>query len=154
MGAVKVKIGRAMSQFDLALSPWTTVRDAARIMRDEAVCALPVAVENRPIGIVTGHDLVTRLLPERRDAGARPVSEAMRRPPICCFADQDVTEAAALMGDAQTRYLVVLDRSGGLVGMISVEDIALNASEHLAGQVLGEIVERRARPQPSVKRPE
>ena len=47
------------------------------------------------------------------------------------------------MGDEQVRHLLVLDRSGALFGVFSVDDIAENASEELAGQTLGEIVEKR-----------
>ena len=74
------------------------------------------------------------------------MSDAMIREPASCRADQDVAEAAAIMGDEQVRHLLVLDRSGGLVGVLSVDDIAENASEELAGHALGEIVEKRARP--------
>jgi CBS domain-containing protein len=48
-----------------------------------------------------------------------------------------------MMGDLQIRRLLVVNRSGGLVGMVSIGDIAENASEELAGQALGEIIESR-----------
>lgn len=140
-----MNVRSVMSQTDLWLSPWSTVREAAAIMRDKDVAALPVKSDGSPLGLVTQRDIVVRLLPEPNDAGSRPVGDAMTRHPVSCFADQDVAEAAVIMGDAQVRYLLVLDGSGSLVGMLSVDDIAENASEELAGQALGEIVERRIR---------
>lgn|SRR6056297_3461394 len=133
-----------MSQTCLSLSLWSTVREAAALMRDKGVAALPVKSENVPLGLVTDHEIVVRLLPEARDAGARPVSDTMIRHPVSCFAEQDVEEAAIMMGDEKVRHVLVVDRSGGLVGVLSVDDIAENASEELAGQALGEIVETRA----------
>jgi CBS domain-containing protein len=141
-----VKVRNAMSWKKPKLTPWSTVREAAEIMRREHVAALPVLVDGRPVGIVTDRDLVIRLLPEERDAGSRTVGDAMTRDPAWCFADQDVNDAAAIMGDEQVRHLLVLDRSGALLGVFSVDDIAENASEELAGQALGEIVEKRAQP--------
>lgn len=133
-----------MSQTSHSLSPRSTVREAAAIMRNQDLAALPVKGEGSAFGLVADRDIVVRLLPEARDAGARPVSDAMTTHPVSCFDDQDVAEAAVIMGDEQVRHLLVLDRSGGLVGVLSVDDIAANASEELAGQALGEIVERRA----------
>lgn len=140
----QMNVKSLMSRTNLSLSPWSKVRDAAAIMRDNRVAALPVKGDGLPLGIVTDREIVMRLLPEAGDAGARPVSDAMTRDPVTCFADQDVTEAAAIMGDEQVRHLLVLERSGDLVGVLSVDDIAENASEELAGQALGEIVEKRA----------
>lgn len=141
-----MKVRSAMSWKKRALTPWTTVREAAAIMRQDDVAALPVLVDDRPVGIVTDRDIVIRALPEERDAATRPVSDVMTRNPPSCFVDQDVVDAAAIMGDLQTRHLLVLERSGGLLGVFSIDDIAENASEELAGQALGEIVEKRAQP--------
>ena len=67
----------------------------------------------------------------------------MSKGAITCFADQNVAEAAAIMGDNQVRRLLVLDRSHRVLGVLSLGDIAENASEDLAGEALGEIVETR-----------
>lgn len=47
------------------------------------------------------------------------------------------------MADRQIRRLVVLDADNRVVGLLSLGDIANDASEELAGQTLGEIVETR-----------
>lgn len=137
-------VSAAMSQETLSLVPWASVRDAATIMRNRDVAALPVLDTAGPVGLVTDRDLVLRLLPRDGDVGSLPVSVAMTSDPVSCFADEDVAQAAAIMGEAQVRHLLVLDRAGGLAGVLSVDDIAENASEELAGQALGEIVEKRA----------
>jgi CBS domain-containing protein len=60
-----------------------------------------------------------------------------------CRPDQTVASAAYKMADLQIRRLPVLDADGLLVGMLSLGDIANDASEEIAGQTLGEIVEAR-----------
>lgn len=137
-------VRNVMSQTCVSLSLWSTVGEAAALMRDKGVAALPVKCDGLPMGLVVDRDIVVGVLSDVRDAGARSVSNAMTRHPVTCFADHDVTEAAVMMGEEQVRHLLVTDRSGGLVGVLSVDDIAENASEDLAGQVLGEIVEKRA----------
>jgi CBS domain-containing protein len=156
-GVWRVMVRRAVSEADLSISPWTTIQNAAAVMREEDVTALPVLVDGRLVGLLTDRDIVLRLLPDVRNAGDRPVRDAMTTNPVTCFADQAITEAAAIMGDEQIRQLVVLHRSGELAGILSVEDIAEKVSEELAGQVLGEIAERRRcgrRPKTGFKQPE
>lgn len=150
-----MNVKSVMTQFDLSLSPWNTIREAAAIMRDKDVAALPIKSDDSPLGLVIDRDIIVRLLPEARDAGSRPVKDVMISHPATCLADQDVVEAAVIMSDEQVRHLLVMDRSGRLVGVLSVDDIARNASEELAGQTLGEIVEQRAEPSrgPCVRRP-
>jgi len=60
-----------------------------------------------------------------------------------CFDRQTIEDAAAAMGDHQVRRLPVCDDAERLVGILSVDMIAEEYSEHLAGETLGEIVEKR-----------
>lgn len=125
----------------------TPILDAAEKMRAHDVGTLPVFEGDNQVGIVTDRDLVIRALSDGALSADQngTIGRIMSHGVITCFADQDVAEAAALMGERQVRRLLVLDRSGAPVGILSVGDIAEHASEELAGQVLGEINEARAR---------
>lgn len=138
-----MKVSEIMTRAVIGATPATTVREAAEMMRSHGIGALPVLDGPKLLGIVTDRDIVIRLLAHHDTAAQMPVSAAMSREPACCLADQDVTEAAARMGDLQIMRLLVVDRSEELVGILSVGDIAENASEELAGQALGEITEKR-----------
>ncbi|MCC6008797.1 MAG: CBS domain-containing protein [Rhodobacteraceae bacterium] len=142
----KMLIGKVMSSPVISATHATTIRAAAQQMRDHHVGALPVFHENRTVGIVTDRDLVMRVIasPGFAPGMETTVGEIMSPDVITCFDDQQVTEAAALMGEQQVRRLLVVDRSGTPVGILSVGDIAEHVSEELAGQVLGEISEARA----------
>jgi IMP dehydrogenase len=67
----------------------------------------------------------------------------MSRPVVTCRDDLDVVLAARLMGEHQIRRLMVCNGEGRLIGVVSLGDIARDASEELAGQALGETVESR-----------
>ena len=61
---------------------------------------------------------------------------------ICCFEDQDISEAAKLMEDKQVRRLVVLNRDKQMVGILSLGDVATrNADDKLSGEALERISE-------------
>lgn len=139
----EVDVHTLMSRHVVSATPQTTIRAAAAQMLQHDVGVLPVLSDGVPVGIVTDRDLVVRVLSAGTADAGTPIREAMSPAPAACFADQDVAEAAAMMGDLQIRRLLVLDRSGELVGLISLGDIAENASEELAGQALGEIAEDR-----------
>lgn len=132
-----------MSKPVIAVAPQDTIARAAALMREHDIGALAVVDGRRAVGIVTDRDLVTRVLPEFPAAGNPAVADAMSPDPIACHEEQTAEQAAAIMGDEQIRRLLVVDRAGQLVGIISVGDIAENVSEELAGQALGEITETR-----------
>ena len=138
-----MQVRNVMSSPVVSATIHTTIRDAAAMMRRHDVGALPVLDGTGAVGIVTDRDLVTRVLSREGGAGQMQVAAAMTPGPVTCSADQDVAEAAAIMGDRQVRRLLVVDRSGEIVGLLSLGDIAENASEELAGQALGEISEGR-----------
>lgn len=61
----------------------------------------------------------------------------MTRQVTCVFEDDNLATAERLMSENRVRRLPVLRRSNNeLVGMLSVDDIALSASRGRAGRVL------------------
>lgn len=139
-------VRKVMSSPIVSVTGSATILEAAEKMKAHAVGALPVFEQDRLIGILTDRDIVTRALavpvfvPGRQTA----VKDVMSPYVLTCFKDEEVTQAAALMGERQVRRLLVTDRSGAPVGILSLGDIAEHVSEELAGQVLGEISEARA----------
>lgn len=118
-----------------------SVRAAAALMGELGVGLLPVCKGGCPIGVLTDRDIVTRWVPNA--VADESVESVMTDHVVTCFNDQPIQEAAYLMANTQIRRLVVLSRAGDIVGIVTVGDIANDASEELAGQTLGEIVEKR-----------
>ncbi|WP_099826949.1 CBS domain-containing protein [Oceaniglobus indicus] len=124
-------------------TPATSIHAVAALLKDRDIGMVPVMDNGRPVGVVTDRDLTIRLLTETGWSADGPVSRIMTPHVHSCGPDVDVVEAARLMGEYQVRRLVVCDSDGTLVGIVSLGDIARDASEELAGQALGEIVEYR-----------
>ena len=139
-------VRQVMSSPVINATTTTTIRDAAELMRTHGVGTLPVLDARRPVGIVTDRDIVARALaaPGCALGPDTAITDIMSRQVITCYADQEIAEAAAVMGECRIRRLLVIDRAGAPVGILSLGDIAEHVSEDLAGQALGEISEARA----------
>jgi len=123
------------------VSPQTSVQAAAALMGELNIGMLPVCENGRLVGVVTDRDIVVRWATRAMANGA--VEPIMTRKIITCRSDRTIEEAAYLMSDMQIRRLVVLDAAGGIAGVLTLGDIANDVDELLAGQTLGEIVEKR-----------
>ncbi len=102
----------------------STVNDAAGIMRDLNVGAVPVCKDNNePIGIVTDRDIVLRNIASGGN-GASSVRNVMTSNIIYGTPDMDVNEAARLMAQKQIRRLPIC-KNNQIVGMLSLGDLAV-----------------------------
>lgn len=132
-----MKVADAMSSEVGVISAEATVDEAARKMAQMNVGMLPVSDDGTLAGILTDRDLVVRVMARGGNAHKIKVREAMTPGAFYCFDDQDVRAAATLMEEQQIRRLVVLNRSAQLVGVVTVDDLALNPdSEKLACEVI------------------
>jgi CBS domain-containing protein len=127
-----------MSPSPVTVGPDATVRDAARLLADGDVGALPVMSGGKLVGIVTDRDLVIRVLAGNLDLSA-PIGE-IASADVCSVApDASLEEAARLLGQAQVRRLPVVDADGRLVGIIAQADVARNAGHELTGMAVARI---------------
>lgn len=99
---------------------------------------------NRPVGVVTDRDLTLRVLAEgrRRDV---PVGEVMTRPPTCVHVQASALDAAKLMETHLCRRLPLVDDSGVVVGVLSLDDLlgeAVDEARHLTS-VLTDVRRRK-----------
>ena len=121
------------------VSPKASLAEAAKLMRDHNVGAIPVVEGRRIVGILTDRDIATRALTGSKDAGSLAVSEIMSRELVLGHPEMDVHEAAQLMANEQIRRLPVVD-ADSLVGMVALGDLAAEAPyENEAGTALSEI---------------
>jgi CBS domain-containing protein len=112
---------------------------AARRMREFGVGALVVCEggreDGRVIGFITDRDIVVRAIAAGRDPAVANVRGSMTAYVVECADDEDLAEAAARMEERAVRRAVVFDLARQLVGMLSVDDIALH-SQTLAGEII------------------
>ena len=106
----------------------TSLREAAAMMRDGDVGAVPVVDDGKLVGIVTDRDIVVRGVADGKGADTA-VSEAMTTELFTVAPDDFVFEAIRLMGDKQVRRIPVVSASGELAGIIAMADIALEMED-------------------------
>jgi CBS domain-containing protein len=102
-----------------------TVEDAANRMRMYMVGALPVQEGERLVGMLTDRDIVCRAVAHNRLPASTTVSEVMTPKVVSCVADTPVWKAEQLMEEHVIRRLIVLDGKGGVVGILSYDDLAV-----------------------------
>ncbi|CAG0937944.1 Hypoxic response protein 1 [Gallionellaceae bacterium] len=112
-----------------------TVLDAAKLMRQHHVGDVLV-VENRngvqvPVGIVTDRDLVIETLAPELDSNAITVSDIMVPGLATVKEGTGIFEAIQYMRANGVRRMPVVDESGGLAGIITLDDLLELLSEEL-----------------------
>lgn len=121
-----------MTRKPKSVTPETSVREAARLMKEEDVGVLPVVDRDgsdRLIGIVTDRDIAIRHVAEGHDSSSCPVSEAMTSNVRTAREDDDVDSVMDLMGKEQVRRIPVVDERGGLIGIVAQADIVREARD-------------------------
>lgn len=128
-------IREAMTREVRTVAPTASIREAARVMSDLDVGALPVSEGDRLVGMITDRDMAVRAIA----AGKGPdstVGEVMTPEVKYCFDDEDVEDVSENMADIQVRRLPVVNRDKRLVGIVSLADIASNGESEHAGEAL------------------
>lgn len=136
-----------MSGDPVTVEPEMTVTEAAHLMVEQRIGAVPVIEEGSVIGIVTEGDLImqdvklefptylhlldgyilyppstARFESELKKAVAASVRDVMTPDPICIQADASVEDAATLLVERDVSRLPVLDGEQ-LVGIVSKSDV-------------------------------
>jgi CBS domain-containing protein len=122
-------VNEIMSTAVQLVAPGATLRQAAQMMLEQDVGALPVCEGNRLLGMVTDRDITVRgvaagLLPDTACVSDVSVSDVMTQALEFCTEDQDTEDVMHTMGHAQVRRLPVVNLAGELVGIVSLGDMA------------------------------
>src|SRR4051794_10035001 len=118
-----------------------TLVDAARLMADLDVGALPICGEDKRLkGMITDRDIVVKCLAQGGDPAGTTAGSLAEGKPVTIGADDDIEEALEVMKRYQVRRLPVID-GHDLVGIISQADIALSLGAQDVGETVAEISE-------------
>jgi len=105
-----------------------TLSEAAAVMWRRDCGAVPVVdEERRVVGVVTDRDICMALATRGQLASEVRVGDVMTGPARTCTTADDVREALDVMKGAQLRRLPVVDGTGRLAGIISINDIILHS---------------------------
>ncbi|WP_245870427.1 CBS domain-containing protein [Teichococcus rhizosphaerae] len=106
------------------IAPEATAQEAAELMGELDVGALPVGSAEDLRGVVTGRDLLYRVVAAGRDPASVRVREVMSSPAIACRPNDGLRQAMDLMTAQNLRRLAVQDAQGKVVGWVTLADIA------------------------------
>lgn len=129
-----------MTENPTCCGPSTSLQEAAKLM-DECDCGeLPVLDEqNRPIGVVTDRDICCRAVAKGMDPAQTAVREVMSEPVVTATPDDSVDDCCRRMEDNQIRRIPVVDQSGSCCGIVAQADVAREAGENWAGEVVRDV---------------
>ncbi len=129
-----------MTQNVATVTPQQTVAEAAQIMSQYNVGAVPVVENGKAVGIITDRDIALRVTAKGQNPSATKVESAMSTGLVTGTPDMDVHEAANLMAQNQVRRLPVVDHNNSLAGIVSLGDLAVESIyQNEAGEALSSI---------------
>ena len=122
------KLADIMSRDVTVISPDASIHQAAQKMRSGDFGLLPVGENDRLIGAISDRDIVIRAVADNK-APSTKVRDVMSEGVFWAYDDESVEQAARLMSERQVRRLPVVNRDKRLVGIVSLGDFAVEASD-------------------------
>ncbi len=126
------------------IAPEASAQDAAELMGELDVGALPVGAPDRLIGIVTDRDILYRVVAKGLDPAAAKLRDICSRPVVTCRPADALHATMDLMAANHVRRLPVQDpQSAAVIGWVTLADISRNLLVGNAGlqQALRELTE-------------
>jgi CBS domain-containing protein len=134
---VGTKIGEVMTERPRAVTPETSVREAARLMEEEDVGSLPVVEGGaRLVGILTDRDVAIRVVGRGLDPDQTSVDQVASTDLVALTPDHDLDEALRVMAQEQVRRLPIVVGENELVGMLAQADVARVGKDRSTGEVV------------------
>jgi CBS domain-containing protein len=134
-----MKVREAMTRDVRLVKPDQPISEAAKLMADLDIGALPVEESDRLVGMITDRDIAVRAVALGHGPDT-PVRDVMSRDIKYCYEDQSIDEVTQNMGELRIRRLPVLTREKRLIGILSLGDLAIDeGARDEAGEALGGI---------------
>jgi CBS domain-containing protein len=130
-----MKVADVMMRTPASCTAETNLAAAVEILWTRNCGMLPVVNHDGTVtGVVTDRDICIALGTRNRRASEITVQEIQPEKLFACKADDDIHTALAIIGDAKVRRLPVLDETGKLQGILSLDDLVLHATAAFGGR--------------------
>jgi CBS domain-containing protein len=131
-------VQEAMTANPTTVTPDTSAREAARIMKSEDTGIVPIVEGDRLVGVITDRDLTLQIVAEGGNVDT-PVAQIAAKELVTVDPQQSLEEAARLMAEHQVRRLPIVEEDGRLVGILAQKDLADAGHDTLTGDVVEKI---------------
>jgi len=129
---MSIRVKDVMVKNIITIGAMSTVRRAVELMGKYEIGCLIVVHKDKPVGIVTERDVLTRVLLELRDPRKTRVRSIMSKPLITANPETNIHEAMSLMVKRKIKKLPVI-RKGRLRGLVTLTDVVRSSAyfEHV-----------------------
>lgn len=104
------------------VEPRLSVRDAARLMSEQKVGAVPVLESGKLVGLFSERDLMTRVVAAGLDPDTTRIDAVMTSDLVVASPDDQIDECVQKMHSLGCRHLPIVEQDE-LIGIISLRDL-------------------------------
>lgn len=119
-----MKVAELMAKNVEFLEPDATVQDAAMLMGELDVSALPIGTADDLQGVITDRDILYRVVAEGKEPRRTPALQVASKEIFSCRPDDEVSVAMDLMAAQSVRRLPVLNEAQHVVGWLTLSDLS------------------------------
>jgi CBS domain-containing protein len=119
-----MKVSELMATVVEFLDAGASVQDAAALMGELDVGALPIGSAENLQGIITDRDILYRLVAEGRDPRRTAALQIASKQIFSCGPDDALGAAMDVMASQNVRRLPVMDDTQRVVGWITLSDVS------------------------------
>ena len=150
-----MKVADVMTRHVEFVDPDASVQEAAALMGELDVSALPLGSENNLQGIITDRDILYRVVAEGKDPKRTKVVDAATRLVFTCRAEDPLTTAMDLMASHNIRRLPVTEENGHMAGWLTLSDLSrrLLVDSEVVQNGLKGLTDRIGTPEPAAGSP-
>lgn len=117
----------------ISCTPHDSVRQAAALLAEKRIGAMPVMDGGKVIGIFSERDLLHCIARDGAAALDHMIGQVMTAPPITIERDHDALDAMALMTRRRIRHLPVVDGER-LLAFVSIGDLVKHRIERIEAE--------------------
>lgn len=136
-----MKVEQLMTPEVFTVTDRQTLNDAAQLMWDHDCGCIPVlsAEDGQLVSVVTDRDIAMAAYTSGKCLGEIPVTAAHSQHAIFAGPEEDISAVEARMQSNQVRRIPVVNEAAQLVGIISLNDIAIASTKRQGGVTAKEV---------------
>ena len=119
---LSARVGDLMTKMVVSVDVTLTANEVARLILEHKIDSFPVTEKGKLVGIVTGWDVLTKVVAKDLDPSKVRVREFMTESPVTCSPDYSVLQATKLMTKNGVKHIPVV-KDAKVVGILTEYDV-------------------------------